>query len=186
MRRHLSYANVTATLALVFAMSGGALAAKHYLINSTRQINPKVIKKLRGNRGPAGPRGPQGLRGLRGPAGAKGAQGPRGLEGKQGGAGPPGQARAWATIAPAKNAKELGTIKPGSHGVLRAVSLGSGASCVFLEPSINVSETSPVATSRIEDLALSAGGGACSEGLTQGIQVKEPEGKTETFSLVVP
>lgn len=183
MRRHLSYANVTATLALVFAMSSGALAARHYLINSTSQINPKVIKKLRGNRGPAGPRGPRGLTGLRGQAGARG---PRGLEGKQGGAGPPGQARAWATIAPAKNAKELGTVKPGSHGVLRAVSLGSGVSCVFLEPSINVSEASPVATSRIENLALSAGGGACAEGLTQGIQVKEPEGKTETFSLVVP
>ena len=30
MRKRLSYANVTATLALVFAMSGGALAANHY------------------------------------------------------------------------------------------------------------------------------------------------------------
>ncbi len=35
MRRRLSYANVTATLALVFAMSGGAMAANHYLITST-------------------------------------------------------------------------------------------------------------------------------------------------------
>jgi hypothetical protein len=34
-RRHLSYANVVATMALVFAMSGSALAAKHYLITST-------------------------------------------------------------------------------------------------------------------------------------------------------
>ena len=49
MRRHLNYANVIATLALVFAMSGGALAANHYLINSTKQINPKVLKKLKGN-----------------------------------------------------------------------------------------------------------------------------------------
>ncbi len=46
LRRHLSYANVTATLALVFAMSGGALAAKHYLVNSTKQLNPTVIKSL--------------------------------------------------------------------------------------------------------------------------------------------
>jgi hypothetical protein len=46
MRRRLSYANVVATLALVFAMSGGALAANHYLINSTKQINPKVLKAL--------------------------------------------------------------------------------------------------------------------------------------------
>jgi hypothetical protein len=45
-RRHLSYANVTATLALVFAMTGGALAANHYLLTSTKQISPKVLKQL--------------------------------------------------------------------------------------------------------------------------------------------
>jgi hypothetical protein len=36
-------------------MSGGALAAKRYLINSTKQINPKVLKALKGNVGPWGP-----------------------------------------------------------------------------------------------------------------------------------
>src|SRR5438876_8031642 len=46
-RMRLTYANVAATLALVFSMTGGALAAKHYLINSTSQINPKVLKKLK-------------------------------------------------------------------------------------------------------------------------------------------
>ena len=46
LRRNLSYANVTATLALVFAMSGGALAAKHYLVNSTSQVNPRVLRSL--------------------------------------------------------------------------------------------------------------------------------------------
>ena len=46
LRRNLSYANVTATLALVFAMSGGALAAKHYLLNSTSQVNPRVLRSL--------------------------------------------------------------------------------------------------------------------------------------------
>ncbi|HTQ68450.1 MAG TPA: hypothetical protein VMI13_07135 [Solirubrobacteraceae bacterium] len=46
LRRNLTYANVTATLALVFAMSGGALAAKHYLVNSTKQLNPRVIHSL--------------------------------------------------------------------------------------------------------------------------------------------
>ncbi len=45
-RRHLSYANVTATLALVFAMTGGAFAANHYLLTSTKQISPKVLKQL--------------------------------------------------------------------------------------------------------------------------------------------
>ncbi len=60
MRRHLTYANVAATIALVLAMCGGAVAATHYLINSTGQINPKVLRKLRGNTGPRGPQGPAG------------------------------------------------------------------------------------------------------------------------------
>jgi hypothetical protein len=48
--RRLNYANVTATLALFFAMSGGALAARHYLINSTKLINPKGAKSVEGER----------------------------------------------------------------------------------------------------------------------------------------
>src|ERR1700687_4325845 len=85
-RRHLSYANVVATLALVFAMSGGALAAKHYLINSTKQINPKVLKKLRRNQGPSGAAGI----GIQGPSGLQGAKGARGERGPGGPEGPAG------------------------------------------------------------------------------------------------
>jgi len=50
-RRHLSYANVVATMALVFAMSGTAMAGKHYLINSTSQIKPSVLKTLKASTG---------------------------------------------------------------------------------------------------------------------------------------
>jgi hypothetical protein len=39
-RRRMSYANVLASLALFFAMTGGAYGASHYLITSTRQIKP--------------------------------------------------------------------------------------------------------------------------------------------------
>jgi Collagen triple helix repeat (20 copies) len=91
-RRHLNYANVVATLALVFAMSGGALAAKHYLINSTKQINPKVLKKLKGNAGKTGATGPAGV------AGAPGPQGKEGSAGKEGTKGAPGSAVAYAHI----------------------------------------------------------------------------------------
>jgi hypothetical protein len=87
MRKRLSYANVTATLALVFAMSGGAMAANHYLITSTKQINPKVLKKLKGAQGPQGLNGalgPVGATGATGPAGATGKEGKEGKEGKQG------------------------------------------------------------------------------------------------------
>jgi hypothetical protein len=72
MRRHLTYANVAATLALVFAMTGGAIAANHYLINSTKQINPRVLKKLRGSTGKTGA------------IGKTGATGPQGKEGPSG------------------------------------------------------------------------------------------------------
>jgi len=77
-KRHVSYANVVATLALVFAMSGGALAAKHYLVSSTKQISPKVLKKLKGKTGKTGNTGKTGATG---PAGLQGAAGPQGKEG---------------------------------------------------------------------------------------------------------
>jgi len=73
--RRFTYANVAATLALVFSMSGGALAASHYLINSTRQINPKVLKKLTGKTGAAGKPGAPGATGKEGPQGKEGPAG---------------------------------------------------------------------------------------------------------------
>src|SRR5207253_9910894 len=91
-RTHLTYANVTATLALVFAMSGGALAAKHYLINSTKQISPKVLKALKGKTGKAGATGREGPTGKEGSPGATGKEGPRGPEGA------PGSALAYAHV----------------------------------------------------------------------------------------
>src|SRR5450759_4337074 len=79
LRRHLSYSNVVATTALVFAMGGSAIAARHYLINSTRQINPKVLRVLKGNRGPTGPAGTAGTAGTRGATGPAGpSTGPAG------------------------------------------------------------------------------------------------------------
>src|SRR5258708_2366712 len=75
MRKRLSYANVTATLPLVFAMSGVALAAHHYLINSTKQINPKVLKVLKGKTGKEGPAGKEGLTGKEGKEGLAGKEG---------------------------------------------------------------------------------------------------------------
>ncbi len=84
MRRRFSYANVVATLALVFAMSGGALAAGHYLINSTKQIKPSVLKQLAGKTGPGGPAGPAGLAGKEGSAGKQGPAGPIGPQGVPG------------------------------------------------------------------------------------------------------
>lgn len=74
----LSYANVAATLALFFTMTGGALAAHHYLITSTKQISPKVIKALKGKTGPVGPQGKEGTAGKEGKEGKQGVQGVQG------------------------------------------------------------------------------------------------------------
>src|ERR1700736_5282305 len=90
MHRRLSYANVTATLALFFAMSGGALAAKHYLINSAKQINPKVFTALKGKPGATGAKGTTGATGSTGAAGSTGAPGKEGATGKEGKAGKEG------------------------------------------------------------------------------------------------
>jgi hypothetical protein len=82
--RRLSYANVAATLALFFSISGAALAAHHYLVNSTSQINPKVVKALRGHTGTKGATGATGATGTAGAAGASGAAGAKGAIGEPG------------------------------------------------------------------------------------------------------
>ena len=86
-RKRMTYANVAMTLALVFAMSGGAYAAGRYLITSTKQIKPSVLKQLQGKAGPAGPAGAQGIAGgvgPQGPAGVKGENGTNGTNGANG------------------------------------------------------------------------------------------------------
>ncbi len=76
--RRPSPASAVALLALFLALGGSALAARHYLITSTRQIKPSVLKELHGARGASGPQGPAGASG---PQGAQGAQGARGEAG---------------------------------------------------------------------------------------------------------
>ncbi len=87
-RRRATYANVAATLALVFAMSGGALAAGGFLIKSITQIKPSVLnqiaKKAKGATGAQGPQGAAGAAGTNGTNGTKGEKGEKGEEGKKG------------------------------------------------------------------------------------------------------
>ncbi len=91
LRKRLTYANVVMTLALVFAMSGGAYAAGKYLITSTKQISPKVLSALKGKAGPAGAPGAQGPAGPAGPSGPGGAKGENGASGTEGKAGANGE-----------------------------------------------------------------------------------------------
>ena len=88
--KRVTYANVTATLALVFAMTGGAYAASKYLITSSKQISPKVLKQLASKAGPKGATGAAGLAGPAGPGGAAGPKGESGAPGQEGKEGKPG------------------------------------------------------------------------------------------------
>src|SRR6202035_3566253 len=91
--RKPSPATVIASIALFVALGGTAIAAEHYLITSTSQIKPSVLKKLRGNTGPGGSPGLPGAQGPSGPmatAGANGSNGARGSTGPEGEAGPEG------------------------------------------------------------------------------------------------
>ena len=83
---------VVACLALFVASAGTSIAASHYLITSTKQIKPSVLKQLKGARGPAGPSATPAvaLPGQKGDTGATGAQGTQGLKGDTGAAGPAG------------------------------------------------------------------------------------------------
>lgn len=75
-RRNLSPPTVIAVVALVFAMSGGAIAATNSAKGSAEASKHKGSK-----RGPRGPRGKQGPRGFVGPQGPAGPQGPKGNTG---------------------------------------------------------------------------------------------------------
>jgi hypothetical protein len=75
LRNRLTYANLAATLAVFFALSGGAYAASHFLITSTKQIKPSVLAQLKGKAGPTGRAGATGAAGPQGPAGPNGAAG---------------------------------------------------------------------------------------------------------------
>jgi Collagen triple helix repeat (20 copies) len=120
-RRHLTYANVVATMALLFAMGGSALAAGQfaspaktkskeftapptskefgYVITSITQISPRVQAELKatGRAGPVGPAGATGTPGTPGShgtpglSGAAGAPGIEGVQGKEGTEGKPGE-----------------------------------------------------------------------------------------------
>src|SRR5579875_3866944 len=103
LRRHLRLANLLLAAALFFSMGGVAIAAHHYLITSTKQISPKVLRKLHGRQGPpgaSGPTGPAGPAGLVGPPGLSGPPGPTGLTGALGPTGPVGPTGATGPPGP--------------------------------------------------------------------------------------
>jgi Collagen triple helix repeat (20 copies) len=137
MRSRLSYANVAATLALVFSMTGGALAANHYLISSTKQIKPSVLAKLKGNKGPKGAAGAAGAAGLAGAKGATGTTGEKGVQGEPG---------------PLLSALPSGKTETGSYGFASTRATGSPYT-----PALETSYPTPLSFSPTVNLVKSGG-----------------------------
>jgi hypothetical protein len=171
-------AAVIAIVALVVALSGTAMAASHYIITSTSQIKPSVLRALHGSTGAkgtaavAGAQGPAGATGAQGPAGAQGLPGPTGLTGVQGPQGVPGDARAYALVRPPCDGCELApgftplVAAQSKNVALPSTALGDvfgtppGTWCFVLEGGIDPSTatviTSVVATENERSSAIGA------------------------------
>jgi hypothetical protein len=119
-----------AVVALVLAASGTATAA-HFLISSTKQISPKVLKSLTGRTGKAGKIGPIGKPGPAGGIGLPGAPGAPGAPGGPGPAGPSAATEVFRDAGPTE-APIAGTT------VATLAALPAGAYLVTAETTMNL------------------------------------------------
>jgi hypothetical protein len=149
LRRHLTYANVAASLALFLALGGAAYAASTLPKGSvgTSQLRngavtaAKIAKKtrqqLQGNRGPAGATGPEGKTGKVGPKGATGAKGATGTKGDTGTAGTNGTGPAYELVTEGRAIEFAGN-------VVAAENLAAGAYVITANVSLDTSATTNV------------------------------------------
>lgn len=212
-RAHLSYANVAATLAVLFAMSGGAIAATGgFSSGGTLRacVNEEGGVKLlkagghcgRGKKtvawnvtGPAGAKGAAGASGAAGAAGAQGKEGSAGKEGKAGPEGQPGTARAYADVS------STGVLSASrSKNVVSTSRASEGIYCVTLSSSIDASSTvavatiditgggswTPPATASYESAAASCPGNAIEVVTRHETGATTDVNTDEPFSVVVP
>jgi hypothetical protein len=183
-RRRITYANVAMTLALVFAMTGGAYAAKKYLITSTKQIKPSVLAQLKGKAGPAGPAsapGTQGPQGAQGPAGKNGTNGTNGVNGKDGKEGPEGkEGSPWTTGGTLPSGKtETGTwgiaSPPGSF-------FGGSSQEVVIPISFTIPLKEPLPATSVHVIATGASGAGGKTCPTTS-NVEKPEAEPGNFCI---
>lgn len=126
-RKRITYTNVLLTLALLFALAGGAYAAGKYVITSTKQISPKVLKALQGKTGAAGANGAPGAQGPAGSAGT-GSKGEKGENGALGPQGPRGNTGATGSQGLQGDTGTTGATGPvGPQGPLQSGKTETGA-----------------------------------------------------------
>lgn len=168
---------VLSVFALVFAMAGGAVAAKKYLITSPKQISPKVLKQLKGKTGAtglagaaglSGAKGDAGVAGPKGDAGAAGAAGAKGDSGAAGPAGPAGPTGATGPIGPVGPQGPAGPSGAGSDTQSGAWALQArtgSSGFVPIAVSFPTALASPIAISNVKVVPV---GGPAPAGCTGG------------------
>jgi hypothetical protein len=136
-RRQFTFANVTVTVALVFAMAGGAFAASHkshaakkspVVITSLKQINPKVVAALKGQNGKDGAQGVAGQQGPQGVQGSEGAKGKDGVPGEPGSRGATGPSGATGPVGATGPKGSTGSTGPEGICATASCTLPKGAS----------------------------------------------------------
>jgi hypothetical protein len=187
LHRHLSYANVMATIALFVALGGSSYAA---IALSNNSVKSKHIGKGQVKRSDVGknavtsakvknlsllaedfkagqlPTGPQGPTGNTGPQGPQGVQGVQGVQGEQGQQGPAGTARAYGFINGDGTVDAQRSFKVGD-----SLKFSTGVYCVHLDPSIDLSTVSPVASLVFSSGGIGVASGVCGSGGAPGIQI---------------
>jgi Collagen triple helix repeat (20 copies) len=161
--RRPSPAMVVACLALFVASTGTSIAASHYLITSTKQIKPSVIKALKGAKGPAG----------QGVAGAAGAQGPQGPKGDTGAAGSTGSTGATG----ATGASGVVTTGAFSGGGTSSIS-GSSSVYVFVDQTATVTTTASQRLTGAAEVPLASSASTSGQDFDYGLCYQSSTGGT--------
>jgi hypothetical protein len=174
-----SPAMIVALLALMVALGGTAIAADHYIITSSSQIKPSVLKALRGSAGPEGSRGSTGPEGKPGPEGKAGPEGKTGPEGKPGASG---------TLGP-EDPGTLSLYDSGQGGLLKA-STGEQAVASLLTPSGSYLFTATLTVENLDgqevavvSCLLRVDGGSALDSTRASLAKSPGPGNSQSFTL---